>query len=346
MINETLIHLDSVHQTSVNRYGTTLANKVIPFLVQARNDLESQLLKDGLTIRNKTRLSQILSATRATLSEYYGGYTESLFLGLDEFVEPELNFISEMMNTVIVDYDVAIPAPAQVISAATNNPMLLETGAISMSKAMSNWQSQEITRVQNAISLGYFEGQTTNQIVRNMKSIVGGITTRNAQTIARTALNHVANEARMETYKENDDLIIGYRWISTIDGRTSAICRDRDQNVYLFTDKFQPRPPAHFMCRSSTTPELDGRFSFLDEGETRASQFGQVPSSESYYEWLKKQPASMQDEVLGKTKGKIFRNAGLTIDEFKRASINRMGKELTIGQMAGKNQKIMDYLRN
>jgi len=45
---------------------------------------------------------------------------------------------------------------------------------------------------------------------------------------------------------------------------------------------------------------------------------------------LKRQPASFQDEVLGKTKAKLFREGGLNVDQF----VDRAGNELTLSQLA------------
>ena len=43
---------------------------------------------------------------------------------------------------------------------------------------------------------------------------------------------------------------------------------------------------------------------------------GQVPASTTFQQWLKGKPAEFQDEVLGSTKGRLFRNGGLTLDRF------------------------------
>ena len=43
---------------------------------------------------------------------------------------------------------------------------------------------------------------------------------------------------------------------------------------------------------------------------------GDVPGDVTYQDWLRRQPAAFQDEALGKTKGKLFRDGGLTLDRF------------------------------
>lgn len=49
----------------------------------------------------------------------------------------------------------------------------------------------------------------------------------------------------------------------------------------------------------------------------------------TYQQWLKAQAADVQDDVLGKTKAKLFRVGGLTVDRFVDAS----GKEYTLEEL-------------
>jgi len=121
------------------------------------------------------------------------------------------------------------------------------------------------------------------------------------------------------------------------------------------------RPPAHINCRSVMLGYIDGigligsRPTVTDtrtpaarlidfrkiakaQGKTltrvrnewAAKNVGSVPASTSYADFLKRQPASFQDEVLGVTKGKLYRNGGLSVDSF----VDRRGMEITLDQLA------------
>lgn len=87
-------------------------------------------------------------------------------------------------------------------------------------------------------------------------------------------------------------------------------------------------------CRSSTVPVLKSwrelGFDVDDAPEgVRASMDGQVAESTTYSDWLKRQPASVQDEALGKTKGALFRRGGLPLEKFT----DRTGAELNLEQL-------------
>lgn len=198
-------------------------------------------------------------------------------------------------------------------------------------------------------------------------------TRRNLETLVNTFSNHVSNSASEEVWKANSDIIAGLVWTATLDGRTSAVCRGRDGAVAPIGDKPIPegrrkldpptaRPPAHPSCRSIMVPIIDGAglvgerpfvrskdslktvdFEALAKREgitvKQAKQrwieknVGRVPAETTYNDWLKKQPNSFQDEVLGKTKAKLFRKGDLTLDKF----INRNGRELTLDELAKTN---------
>jgi len=64
------------------------------------------------------------------------------------------------------------------------------------------------------------------------------------------------------------------------------------------------------------------------EPGTRASMDGQVSEKLTYHEWLKRQPAAVQDEVLGPTRGRLYREGKVKIDRF---SVD--GRRLTLEEL-------------
>ena len=90
-------------------------------------------------------------------------------------------------------------------------------------------------------------------------------------------------------------------------------------------------------CRSTTTPVLSETFDFLDKGAKRPSKgesgTKQVNAETTYYSWLKTQPASFQDDILGPTRGKLFRNGGLDSAQFAKLELNKNYKPRTIEEM-------------
>ena len=197
-----------------------------------------------------------------------------------------------------------------------------------------------VARIEQQIGIGIATGETNEQVIRRirgtraggyMDGVLGG-TRRQAQTVVRTTMNHVSTQTRQRTYAANPDLVKGVQWVSTLDTRTSDVCKARDGKVYPL-DK-GPRPPAHPNCRSTVTPVLKSwrelGFKAKDvPAATRASMDGQVPASVSYGDWLNDQTPDRQDEALGRRRAELFRAGKISVEDLVRQD----GKPLTLEQL-------------
>ena len=94
---------------------------------------------------------------------------------------------------------------------------------------------------------------------------------------------------------------------------------------------------------------MSAEFDFLDAGAKRAARGAdggmQVSADMSYYDFLSLQPAAIQDAALGPVRGKIFRNAGMSAEEFRVASVDGFGRPLTLKEMAALDEKVAAYLK-
>ena len=93
-----------------------------------------------------------------------------------------------------------------------------------------------------------------------------------------------------------------YRWVSVMDHRTSAICKER--NGRIFVAGKGPLPPAHMRCRSTTVPVVD--------------ELGDANSDihESMEAWHKRQPESIKKYGSMDKSGAYRATTPLTPDEF------------------------------
>lgn len=344
------------HQQAFIRYSNGKAETIKPFLLDIVDYIDKRLAREGETIRNRARLKSLQKDVNNKLNSIYNGWIREeqkpMYL---ETADLELDF----QEKLFIKVDTVRPSNAQALAAATANPMIIGSkgGAVDFSAYTRDWKPQEIKRVQDIINGGFFTGQTTQQITRAINGTKSarysdGIlnTSRaNIQNMVRTTLNHVSVQAKAVYGKENSDIIKGEQIVATLDIRTTDECKDRDGDIVLYKDNPNPpRPPFHYGCRTTFVYVLDSKYDFLDTGATRASKGAeggqQVPEKQTYYTWLKTQPAYFQDEALGKEKGKVFRNAGLSPEEFKKAATNRFKQSLTIEQMKAKDSKIAEYL--
>jgi SPP1 gp7 family putative phage head morphogenesis protein len=152
---------------------------------------------------------------------------------------------------------------------------------------------------------------TTGQLrAAGVKSIVasGGELTAMADnqimSLVRTSINQVANSASMAVYEANQDISKKYRYIATLDSRTSSICRALDNREFEYGKG--PTPPQHFGCRSAIVAVIDPDILPPSTIAKRASADGPVPINTSYGQWLKDQPLKTQQDVLGASKVPYF----------------------------------------
>lgn len=353
--SEILLSANNRNQLYVLQYSTGEYKKFIPLFDELEDYLIAAIAKNPESYHTVSGYKELLAKANDKIDELIK--TQNLeFVGdYPLLAQQQADFVEMSLNRAVIGYSAALPSLPVLMKEVYRVPMVLGNKPITLDDLSGQITTDTKRNVKRSILMGYTRGQTTQELIqqiRGTKTIKGAIPQSKLDTerVVRTSLNHVATTARQRANKQNRDLVIGYRWLSTLDSRTSAICRARDGEVFLYKNSPNPLPPAHYMCRSTTTQELSSNNPLARKrGEsTRASKGAEggkpVKDNLTYYEWLKTQPASFQDEALGKTQGLIFRNSGLTPEEFKKASVNRFDQPLTIEQMKQKNKEIDDYL--
>lgn len=331
--NDQLYDATIEHAIDVQRYSAHVAAKIDALLTAAQKDLIRQLadrLNTGdLDSWTLARLDALLASLADIQGKSYTAMSEELAKELAGFAAVETAW---QLGTLAAVTDGVLEfnriAPSQLYAGAMARPF---QGRL-LKEWMQNLEEQAAQRVRQTVRLGWTEGQTVNQIVGFVREAIE-IDRRNAEAIVRTAIRHTGDYAARKLYEANDDIIAGERWTATLDGRTSPVCRARDGKMFPLGGKI--RPPAHFNCRSTMVPVLKHWQEMgydVPPGATRASLDGQVPADLTYQDWLKKKPASYQDDILGPTRGKLFRDGGLSLDRF----VDRNGAQLTLEQLRGK----------
>lgn len=336
------------HQVWLQRNASHEVNEMLPFIQQTRDEVRAQVLQFGDDNRTRQNLEKLLRDLDDILAGITVDWQEKLSEDLQTLAEYEADWTTKTL-TANIDAEFVTPSPEQVWSAVKWNPLALSDKPADLFGMMTGWGDAEVARLVNGVKMGFVQGKTTRQIVKEVVGTGGlaDVSQRNAATVIRTALNHVSTQARETVYKKNSDIIERYEWVSTLDSRTSTICRSRDGQKYEIGKG--PLPPAHPNCRSATAPVISDEYDFLDAGAKRAARGAeggtQVDASTTYYEFLKQQPAWFQDEALGPTRGKIFRNSGISPEEFRVISVDGFGRPLTLNEMADLDKRVADYLK-
>lgn len=337
--NDEIRDLAIAHQVYLLRYQARIVREITDLLKQAEADLLLQL-NSATTEWQADRLEQQLQGVRTIISESYQAADNQLRADLKDLAVYEAEHQDRVINeSAPIELATVMPTAEAIIAAVESRPF--------EGKILSEWaqklEEDAYIRIRDAVRMGVIEGESYHQITKRVMGTkalqysdgVMALNFRQAQALVATAVAHTANEARQTFYGANDDLIKGVQWVSTLDARTTPVCQSRDGKVYPVDSG--PRPPAHFRCRSTTAPVLKSwKEMGLPERDippgTRASMDGQVAEAETYQTWLKKKSPAFQDDVLGPTRGKLFRD-GMTLDRFVDAS----GNEYTLKQLRSKD---------
>jgi SPP1 gp7 family putative phage head morphogenesis protein len=317
--------------------------KFAPFLIQIDQSIRERLSGDELTDFTRARLDRLLKEVDAVLTGIFAGYTDQLQLDLMDIAQSQASFEAKLLTNTLplgVSLDVAVPALQTLKTAAFKNPLSIKGngGGKLLDSFIKDWSAAEVEKISGAIRQGWFEGQTNAEIVRQIRGTkalaysdgILSTTERNAATVVRTSVQHVANQARNEVAKANDDIVKGVKFLSTLDNRTSQICRSLSGQVFPVDSG--PRPPMHPNCRSSII--LLTKYSdIFSKGATQSSMHGQVSADLTYYQWLHTQSAAFQDLAIGPTRGKLFRDGGISAEKFSELQLGTNFKPLTLEMM-------------
>jgi len=353
--------------TDLNEQTTAILSDMAKWLRRTLYDYES-LFGEPTTEARVKRLNKLLGIVENRLDSIYKDIDDLYFESFQNLASEDADFIANAINQDLTgNLLVQVPDDSRLWAAVTSNPLTFPDSAttpyVDFNKFVKSL-GDKAGQIANAIGGAYYSGltvqETVSQIIGTRKNgYRDGMvdkSRRDAEMIVRTSTNHITTQARNKLYEDNNDIVYGYRIVATIDTRTSTICKTLDGKVVKFTDRVQPLPPFHPNCRTTTVPEIYGQ-SLSDTAVTRAVNFkkrgdvkkgtvGQVDAQQTYLDVLKRQSAGQQDLALGSARGKIFRNAGLTVDEFRRALADSMGRPLTLAEMAKQNKKILEYMQS
>jgi hypothetical protein len=363
--NDRLQDAAIAHLVDLSRYSTSFVQKIIGVLNRSDERLALELIAALGQIEPSSfsveRLESLLYSVRATNRAAYEQVDRELTDELRNFAIYEASYQTETLKSVLPQaVRVAAVSGEQVYAAALARPF---QGGL-LKGWISDQEAGKAKKIRQAVAQGFIEGKTTDQIVREIRGTkakgysdgILEITRRDAEAVVRTAVSHMAGFVQDRVAEANTDLIKAVRWCATLDVRTSSICRIRDGLRYepVTHKPIGHKLPwlagpgrAHWRCRSAQVmvtkswAELSG-IEDLPEftPSERASMDGAVPADLSYGDWLKKQSAARQDDVLGATRGKLLRDGGLSLEDMYSAK----GKPLTLDELRNRDASVFGRL--
>jgi SPP1 gp7 family putative phage head morphogenesis protein len=331
------------NQVYLERLKAGEVRKLDPVLRSLDRAVQAALaaLGDGAS---RTALERTLARLRADNARTLARYTEQVLGTLKALSRHAVGLHAEALALVWPSSAPPMATPAASATwAATLAAPVQATGEL-LEPFTKRFAARAIATIDRTIRLGHAQGLTTDEIVRQLRGtkaanyrdgLISSLLKREGDAMVRTAIQQVNIEGQMAVAVANG--VQRYRWLSTLDSRTSQVCRSLDGNIYAVGKG--PTPPAHINCRSFIIVLVEGID--ITQGTKRASKGAeggqQVAASLTYYEWLKTQPFSFQVDALGAARATLFRNGGLTAKQFADLNLDKNFQPLTLEQMRKKN---------
>jgi len=352
-VNDTLLDRSILHSVRIQHVSNGTAKRVRDLLWEAHNDVLDQLhgrlaraARIGFDTGPETtkRLQELQKAyvrmteglmpqTRRMIA------TDSMDIGEDSWLWEK----STLEDTLPIKYEALLPSPDLLRTAALRTPF----GGKVLSRWTQDLGTATLKRFNQQVRIGLVNGETVEQIGRRLRGTrVNGFRDGalgwqryEAQTLARTAIQHAQGEADNLFAEENKKLLKGVRWSAALDTRTCLACGGLDGQWWRIGET-HPEKPLHFGCRCRLVPmvksfrELGINAKELPEGE-RASMNGNVPGKLTYRQWIEQQPRKLQVEALGPARYKRFKSGADSIPSF----VNRQRRILTIKELRARDNR-------
>ena len=372
--------LEAIERLPVGNRPRYTAARLRALLVQTKESLKKWDVKS-------TRDMQLVSEAVAKLQTEFA--TDQMEKALPAGIRPSIRtvevtpaFAKAVVNTSASQLNVQIlsdslntiagGAGVKFSLTAKEGELIELPNGESIRKSFRGITNKSAEKLGREIRDGLLAGDTTQQIrtrligqlrfnskgnVRQI-AMAGGNATRAANhqimTIVRTSLNQVSNVAAQQVYKANPDATKKYRYLATLDSRTSSRCRLLDQQVFEYGKGAEP--PQHFNCRSRTVPEIDydnlsrvfGRkIEAPRRRGFRPSESGLVPAGQPYGTWLAQQSPAVKAKALGAKKVRFFDKLSKKYggDQAIRKFASVDGSERTLAQLQAAYGKNADKIK-
>lgn len=183
------------------------------------------------------------------------------------------------------------------------------------------WDNTELTaeKAKEILQAGLLSGRSVQRMSRDLaEGRQSGAYA--AARLIRTENNYFHNQGTAAAYEE-----IGlkrYRFLATLDLRTSKLCRELDRKVFPTAEAVvgENYPPMHPNCRSTTCPELGDKDYSRLQRRARDPVTGKpilVPADMTYNEWYDKYVKGNPEAELQE---RMTRNRSADKNQFARYS--------------------------
>ncbi|WP_077929226.1 minor capsid protein [Wohlfahrtiimonas populi] len=315
------------YKINIFRYDAYVRSIVFKHLDNTQKDLIARIISDDIANITKRDLDLLVRDIKGIITDEYERIIAYLNDTNQQFYVASHKIEANIYNSWL-GYKAFSSMPNYKLESIKYAPLF-------DGRDIRDWWEKQLSdlqfKIETIIRNGNVIGDSQYNISKDIRNQIR-ISKVHADTLVRTANAAIANDAQEKLIEYNSDLVEAKQHLSTLDSRTTDVCKARDLKKWTLDNKpighkMQYRkPPLHYRCRSIIRMILKNSVA-----STRSSQFGQVNDNVDYSNWLKSQPINYQDRVLGIQRAKWFREGKLMIEQM----LDQSDRPLTLKQLQG-----------
>lgn len=246
-----------------------LKSNLVPTLEQAYKAARLILLDAGDNV-GITKRNQVTAAIRRAIAEIDNDGWAEVTKELEQIAIYDAGYYAGLVGSA-VSIKLNTPADEKITSYINKAIMSLTSGQKIDAGTWADFVKAGVNThadlVDSIVKNGYSNGQTVQQMIKQLRDLTDGLVKNQAEALVRTGIQHYANNGREAMLIDNDvDEVV---YTSVLDNRTTILCMSRDGNRYSLSDPKRPALPAHWNCRSTYIPAIA-----MQDVDTRAAVGG------------------------------------------------------------------------
>jgi len=310
--NERILDADIKNTAMYERFKADMVRRHIAIYDDGFDELDDLLLLAFIRLSRLERGSREYQKTFTKFSQQIEDKVDAIIAERNDAMSEEYVEVSATVDAMERKSYAPFLALALIpLGLQAREKIVVNTSVrgLTLDRRMTELSSVTLNDLFEALGVTLNDNGTAGQFQQRINAAIK-TSGRNLETLIRTTATDVRSRTKEEFYSRTG--IERYFYSAVLDNQTTEICISLDGKI--FRVKFGPLPPQHFGCRSSIVGIIKGG--------------GEIDSI-NYDQWLRSRSAADQDEILGRTKGRIFREGKLNLDIF----VNRIGKPLTLQEI-------------
>lgn len=264
------------YRVTVERVGIDTARVMAADIEAALAQVQSRITVGGVS----PRLAEVRRELAAAVIELQAKIDGRVGETIDAITRTAPSAIRQALAEIVAgieagEIEAALAAKGAIAASLSHwvpIDRLAQIGAVPFDgKSWAQWGAKLATdthdRIESEARQWFATGDGIDAL-RKRISTTTGMAKTSADRLARTLASDISVRASQLSLSElMGSTITGWRWVSTLDGRTSPQCRALDGKEWRASEH-HPRPPQHPNCRSILVP-ITKLSNLLDEGAQR-----------------------------------------------------------------------------